>query len=286
MNFSTQIRSVAFVVAAMGAGSADAAIINQWTVGVDAVFLPATIVDSDGNTPGGVTISNSDRRLRWGNDIGNGQSGIDITDSPINTVVNTGVGVTPPPVANVSLTHVNQPVTGDTLDKVTLGVTLTLTPLAPPLPGMAPLVTSFMIDFLETRNADDPCPNGDPWGVGVNSDGCGDIFVIGNEALNYAFSYGADPQVYYLSFMEVSSGLNSLPIAACQSATGSNAPCLGFVTPEKQNTTFQFGATITTEKVVIDPDPDPDPEVPEPGVLTLMGLGLAALGRMRRRRST
>ena len=283
MNRQNQLRSMAFAVAALAGTTANAGIINSWTVGVDAAFVPGSIVASGS---GSIAVSNSNRT---GN---NGQSGLDITNSPVNTSVNTGIGVTLPPVANVSVTHTNQPITGTSLDKVTLRMSLTLTPLDPPLGSLPATTQDFLIDFLETDNGASTCANGGANNTGVNAQGCGDIFVIGNNSLNYSFFYdtdgaGGDPaQEYFISFVELTSGLNSLPTAACLSATGSSAPCLGFVTPEKANTTFQFGALITTERVVIiDPDPDPDPnDVPAPGVLSLLGLALATMTGMRRRR--
>ncbi len=291
MSTHKHIKLLAFAVAALAAGSANAAIITQWSVSVTSTFDPASIVDSDGNTPGGVVISNADKRLRWGTGD-DGASGLDITNSPSNTVVNTGIlPIVFPPVANVGITHTNNPITGATLDMVTLLNSLVLTPITPPGLGLPSTSLDFLIDFLETPNGDDPCPNGGANGSGVNDDGCGDIFVIGTNALNYSFFYdtdgagGDDAQEYFFSFVEATSGLNSLPAAACLSATGSNAPCLGFVTPEKATTSFQFGALITTEKVIIIP-PDPDP-IPEPGILSLMGLALITMmSRIRRRRLT
>lgn len=265
---------------ALAAGSANAAIITQWTVGVDAAFLPGSIVDSNGITPGGVAISNSDRTLRWGTSTGFGQSGLDITNSPTSATVTTGIGVVLPPVANVSVTHTNQPITGTSLDKVTLSSMLTLTPFMPALPGLPAQTLNFLVDFLETPNGATPCADGGANGVGVNINGCGDIFVIDQSALNFSFFYdtdggGGDPTVeYFISFVELTGGLTPLPAAAC-TAVGVLNPCLGFRTAETTNTTFQFGSLITTQRVT----------VPEPGILALLGLGLAAMGYIQRRKA-
>jgi hypothetical protein len=276
---SLKLKSMAIAFAALVAGNAHAGIITQWQVDVDSVFLPGSIVATNGS-PGGVAISNNDRRLRWGTNIGNGQSGLDITNSPISTVVTTGVGVVLPAVQNVSVTHSNFPIQAPSLDKVSLRSFLTLTPSVPALPGLPQVFLDFGIDFLETDNNANTCADGGANGVGVNINGCADIFVIDQDALNFSFFYddgdGID-QEYFISFLEVSGGLNSLPKAACN-AVGVGDSCLGFRTPEDAATTFQFGSIITTDRVTI--------TVPEPGALALMGLGMGMMGLMLRRRRT
>lgn len=282
--FSKTILATAF--AALAASSANAAIVSQWTVAVDATFLPGTIVDSNGGTPGGVTINGTNTSLRWGTDIGNGQSGLDITNSPISTTVPTGVNTILPAVANISITHLNQPITAPSLDRVSLQSVLTLTPFVPSLPGLPAQTLTFVIDFLETPNAGGAggaCAGGGISGVGpLNGNGCADIFVMDKESLNFPFLYdtdgvGGDPaQQYFISFLELTSGLNPLPSVACESVLGpGNTVCLGFLTPEAQNTTVQFGSIITTERVQI---------IPEPGSMALMGGALAALAWVGRRR--
>jgi hypothetical protein len=262
------IRTLAAAAMLFGAAGVQASPITTWQVDVNTVFDTSTVL------PAGVTIVN-DKELRWGTAAtGAGDSGLLITDSPISTFVDTDG----PLVSNVSVTHRNNPITGTSLSSVDILSTLTLTPFAPPGPGLPSATITFGINFLETPNGADPCADGGVNGAGVNVNGCGDIFVISQDSLNFSFQYADidDPaflRTYFISFVELSSGLNPLSSEAC-AAVGVTSPCLGFVTPEEATSTVQFAALITTDPVVI----------PEPGALALVGLGLGLAGFARRQR--
>ena len=94
------------------ATSANALPITTWTVDVNTVFDTTSIV-WDGSATGTL---NTATQLQWGDRTGVGQSGLQITDSPSNTQVVTNG----PAVANVSVTHTNQPITGTSLDSVNI----------------------------------------------------------------------------------------------------------------------------------------------------------------------
>ena len=268
-------------------GSANAAIVSIWDVTAVANFDPLSI------TPGGgvVTPLNTPvvpTQLRWGTSTGSGQSGLDITNLPSPVQVNTSISPSVNlPVATTIITHLNQPVTGSSLTGVNLLSTLTLKPNTPAFPAFSPVNITFGITFLETPNAGGvggACAGGGFSGqAGVNANGCADIFVIDKNALNFSFSFdtdgvGGDPaQTYFISFLETTSGLNPLNATACLSATGSNTPCLGFLTPEGANTPVTFGALISTERVVIN--------VPEPGIVGLLGLSFGLMGFAMRRKT-
>nr|WP_274522009.1 THxN family PEP-CTERM protein [Ectothiorhodospira lacustris] len=257
------------------AGAAQAAPITTWQVEVETAFVQSSV------TPTGVTFVGP-TELRWGDPATTaGDSGLIISNSPADTLVNTNGS----PVPNVSITHRNNPIFAGSpsLLSVDIASTLTLTPFAPSGAGLPAQTITFSVNFFETPNEPSTCADGEPNNIGVNINGCADIFVINQNSINFAFTYpdiGGDTpdfaRTYFISFLELTSGLNPLPNAACNAVSGVSAPCLGFRTPENQTTTFQFAALITTDPVQV--------EVPEPASIGLLSLGLGAIGLMMRRR--
>ncbi len=245
-------------------------IVDVWTVGVDAIFDTGSVV-WDAAEPDGTVVNN--QLIQWGTGD-SGPSSLSIGNSPASASVTTNG----PAVANISVTHANNPISAPSgeLDSIEIDSTLTLTPFEPAAAGLPAQTLTFTVLFDETPNGGGvggACLGGGTSGSGINDNGCADVFVIDQNALNFPFFYDLDGaggplqlQQYFISFFELTNALNPLPAGACTTA-GATSPCIGFLTRENATTTFSFAALITTAPV----------NVPVPATLALVALGLAGM---------
>lgn len=277
MKFASNFKMKALAGAALVAGTFAApahAIVTAWEYQVDSAF-------SAWAATGGGSINTSDPNanlgglpttLSWGIPTTGGQSSLSVTGTvtnPPNLITNGAA------VDGAVLTHDNQTIVGNGqyLDSATLISQLALFALPPgndgspeQLLGPAP----FFIEFRETPNST-PCA----------ADGatvCPDIFVLlnpGNLVQEFFYDNADGDGLVKYTVTLILEGLETLSAAECQAATGSTDPCVGLITEEFQENSFQTSFTITAEL---------PPEVPEPGTLALLGALAGGFGVWSRRR--
>jgi hypothetical protein len=240
--------------------SAHAALITEWGFVNSAGFtqwVGAGVTPSGGSLYNGVDTWYSD--LAWGNPAppNTEQSSFSVISPVGGSIFTNGASAN-----GTTLIHNNFPVFDNgVLQSAQLLDMLMLTPLDPPGPALEAPTIIFDINYFETPNGSNPCPNGDPNGVGANINGCGDIFAIASP-LNLMQSFIMDDYEYTINIGIVGGGI--LADTTCV-AVGFGAGCYGFVTTENLSNTIQPFFAITATQV---------PRVPEPSTLALFGVVL------------
>jgi hypothetical protein len=128
------------------------------------------------------------------------------------------------------------------------------------------LSTTLMFDHYETYNRADPCADGGPNSVGVNSNGCADIVTITSAVLNAPIDVGEEIFYFNLLGFSLDAGL-SFDSQFFSEERGSNAVGLYGMVGQRISVPQLLGAPT---------------QVPEPSTLALLLAGLIGVAWPRR----
>jgi hypothetical protein len=213
------------------------------------------------NSAGGSNVNyagngSGNAKVRWGDDLGQGQSGYNFLGSAFGPVV-----VSPPGSSGVftigTFEHVNFPIaSGTAITGISLAFSADVIVNGT---NLGQRTFNYNFSHWETPNGSNPCADGGAQGVGINVNGCADRVTMNFNSSSETFMIGSD--VYTLNLAGFLVGGN---------------PATQFWTKEDGVNTAYIQGKVDLYSVAVG--------VPEPATWAMMIFGFGAAGVAIRRR--